>query len=86
MQQTIDAMASILGEVREEDYLTVVTFSTNVTVLNLNEGEEIAEASKDNVKKAIDYVKGLEANGDTNINDALIVAIDIIRMNKKQVS
>ena len=32
MHQTIAAMVTILGELRPEDHLTIVSFATNVTV------------------------------------------------------
>ena len=32
MHQTISAMVTILGEMRSQDYLTIVSFATNVTV------------------------------------------------------
>ena len=79
MHQTISAMVTILGEMRSQDYLTIVSFSTNVTVWRTEDRDtNILEASPSNIKMAVKYVESLEAAGETNINDALLQALTIL--------
>ena len=77
MQQTIAAMVTILGEMRSKDYMTIISFATNVTVWEIGESA-IVKASSDNVDNAVKHVEQLEAAGETNINDALIKALTIL--------
>ena len=77
MKQTISAMVTILGEMRSQDYLTIVSFSSNVTVWNTM-NTNILESSPVNISRAIKYVESLEAGGETNINDALLKAMEIL--------
>ena len=77
MKQTISAMVTILGEMRSQDYLTIVSFSSNVTVWNTM-NTNILESSPANISRAIKYVESLEAGGETNINDALLKAMEIL--------
>ena len=79
MHQTISAMVTILGEMRGQDYLTIVSFATNVTVWRTEDRDtNILEASPSNLKMAVKYVETLEAAGETNINDALLQALTIL--------
>ena len=79
MKQTISAMVTILGEMRSQDYLTIVSFATNVTVWRTEDRDtNILEASPSNIKMAVKYVESLEAAGETNINDALLQALTIL--------
>ena len=82
MYQTISAMVTILGEMRSEDYLTIVSFATNITVWD-NLGTNLVQATSTNISKAIEYVQSLEAAGETNINDALLQAMSILADTKE---
>ena len=82
MYQTISAMVTILGEMRSEDYLTIVSFATNITVWD-NLGTNLVQATPNNITKAIEYVQSLEAAGETNINDALLQAMSILADTKE---
>ena len=77
MQQTISAMVTILGEMRSKDYMTIISFATNITVWEIGESA-IVKASSDNVENAVKHVEQLEAAGETNINDAIIKALTIL--------
>jgi len=77
MQQTIAAMVTILGEMRSKDYITIISFATNVTVWEIGESA-IVQATSDNVENAVRHVEQLEAAGETNINGALIKALTIL--------
>ena len=82
MYQTISAMVTILGEMRSEDYLTIVSFATNITVWD-NLGTNLLQATSTNITKAIEYVQSLEAAGETNINGALLQAMSILADTKE---
>ena len=82
MYQTISAMVTILGEMRSEDYLTIVSFATNITVWD-NLGTNLVQATPNNITKAIEYVQSLEAAGETNINGALLQAMSILADTKE---
>ena len=82
MYQTISAMVTILGEMRSEDYLTIVSFATNITVWD-NLGTNLVQATSTNITKAIEYVQSLEAAGETNINGALLQAMSILADTKE---
>merc|ERR550532_2637077 len=82
MHQTIAAMVTILGEMRPEDHLNIVSFATNVTVWDAG-ASVIVQATPDNIRRAITYVEQLEAAGETNINGALLMAMDILAEEKK---
>ena len=75
-------MVTILGEMRSEDYLTIVSFATNITVWD-NLGTNLVQATPNNITKAIEYVQSLEAAGETNINDALLQAMSILADTKE---
>ena len=77
MQQTISAMVTILGEMRSKDYLTIISFATNISVWELGESA-IVKASPDNIENAVKHVELLEAAGETNINDAVLKALTIV--------
>ena len=77
MQQTIAAMVTILGEMRSKDYLTIISFATNITVWELGESA-IVKASPNNIENAVKHVELLEAAGETNINDAVLKALTIV--------
>merc|ERR1719357_1965795 len=77
MQQTISAMVTILGEMRSKDYLTIISFATNISVWELGESA-IVKASPENIENAVKHVELLEAAGETNINDAVLKALTIV--------
>jgi len=84
MQQTIEAMVKILGEMRQRDFITIIDFATNVTVWERVEGEAIIPASLENIEAATRHVEHLEAEGETNINGALLQALKIVSQTQEQ--
>jgi len=84
MQQTIEAMVKILGEMRQRDFITIIDFATNVTVWERVEGEAIIPASLENIEAATRHVEQLEAEGETNINGALLQALEIVSQTQEK--
>ncbi len=71
--QLKNAMSTILGELRPIDFISILVFSNNVTEWRPGEGAK--EASVANIDEAKRYVSSLEAEGGTNIYDALLRGI-----------
>ena len=84
MQQTKNAMKTIITDLREEDSMTIIEFDDDMNVWTDDDGHKIFDASPDKKERAIEYVEGLESDGGTNINDALMEALSIIGEIKAQ--
>ncbi|ESO88376.1 hypothetical protein LOTGIDRAFT_126255, partial [Lottia gigantea] len=78
IQQVRESMLTILDNLNSNDYLNILKFSTSVqTWLSMP-----ALASSENIAKAKTFVNdNLKASGGTNINDALLKAIQSLRSN-----
>ncbi|XP_033018180.1 inter-alpha-trypsin inhibitor heavy chain H2 isoform X2 [Lacerta agilis] len=74
MRQTVEAMRTILGELRSEDQFSVVDFNHNVRCWR----DQLVQASRSETEAAKKYIEGIHPNGGTNINDALLRAIFIL--------
>lgn len=66
------AAVQFVEQMGEEDYLTVVTFSSNTTILV--EHQQVGQIRS----KVINLIQGLEAEGDTALYDAIGVGAEII--------
>ncbi|KAM6436222.1 inter-alpha-trypsin inhibitor heavy chain H2 isoform 2-T2 [Liasis olivaceus] len=74
MKQTVEAMKTILGDLRSDDKFSVLDFNHNVRCWR----ESLVQASKIQTDAAKKYIEGIHPNGGTNINDALLRAIFIL--------
>ncbi|XP_069065458.1 inter-alpha-trypsin inhibitor heavy chain H6 isoform X2 [Pleurodeles waltl] len=74
MKQTKKAMHVILGDLHQDDYFNLITFSDTVNVWK--SGPSI-QATPQNIKSAKDYVNRIEAEGWTDINAALLAAASV---------
>ncbi|CAI5786510.1 inter-alpha-trypsin inhibitor heavy chain H2 [Podarcis lilfordi] len=74
MRQTVEAMRTILGELRSADQFSVVDFNHNVRCWR----DQLVRASRSETEAAKKYIEGIHPNGGTNINDALLRAIFIL--------
>ncbi|XP_053114685.1 inter-alpha-trypsin inhibitor heavy chain H2 isoform X3 [Hemicordylus capensis] len=74
MRQTVEAMKTILGDLRSDDQFSVLDFNHNVRCWR----DSLVQASKSQTEAAKKYVEGIHPNGGTNINDALLRAIFIL--------
>ncbi|XP_053262791.1 inter-alpha-trypsin inhibitor heavy chain H2 isoform X4 [Podarcis raffonei] len=74
MRQTVEAMRTILGELRSQDQFSVVDFNHNVRCWR----DQLVQASRSETEAAKKYIEGIHPNGGTNINDALLRAIFIL--------
>jgi uncharacterized protein YegL len=89
LQQTKDAMFTILDDMSDQDYFNILTFSDDVyhwtpeqlqpSVNNNPRTANLTYQGTDSLRKeALKYVLGLETVGGTNINDGLKEALSVI--------
>ncbi|XP_063164515.1 inter-alpha-trypsin inhibitor heavy chain H2 isoform X2 [Candoia aspera] len=74
MKQTVEAMKTILGDLRSDDQFSILDFNHNIRCWR----DSLVQASKTQTEAAKKYVEGIHPNGGTNINDALLRAIFIL--------
>ncbi|XP_029472359.1 inter-alpha-trypsin inhibitor heavy chain H2 [Rhinatrema bivittatum] len=74
MKQTVEAMKTILDDLRPEDQFSLIDFNHNVRCWR----EELVSASPMETSDAKKYIQNVQPNGGTNINEALLRAIFIL--------
>ncbi|KAM9443593.1 inter alpha-trypsin inhibitor, heavy chain 4-like [Clarias gariepinus] len=75
MAQTRTAMLKILGDLDQEDYFGLIIFDSSVDVWKA----ELLQATENNLNKAKDFVKDIQARGATDINAAVLKGVDMIK-------
>merc|ERR1712038_1993461 len=88
--QLQDAMVSILGDLMSSDYFSIIEFNSEIKHWQSKFEEKtdrpIYNAKEDVVLEAMtEYIVNLEAGGSTNINDALIEAIEVTKKAKSEI-
>ncbi|XP_016075216.1 PREDICTED: inter-alpha-trypsin inhibitor heavy chain H2 [Miniopterus natalensis] len=74
MKQTVEAMKTILDDLRTDDQFSVVDFNHNVRTWR----DDLVLATKTQIADAKRYIEKIQPNGGTNINEALLRAIFIL--------
>ncbi|KAM9467432.1 inter-alpha-trypsin inhibitor heavy chain H2 [Clarias gariepinus] len=74
MKQTVEAMKTILDDLTEDDYFSIIDFNHNVRCWS----EDLLMGSSLNLKEAKKYIQDIKPNGGTNINEALLKAIQML--------
>lgn len=74
IQQTREALLKILDDVKEDDYLNFILFSTDVTTWK----DHLVQATPANLKEAKTFVKNIHDQSMTNINDGLLKGIEML--------
>ncbi|NP_001268591.1 inter-alpha-trypsin inhibitor heavy chain H2 precursor [Mesocricetus auratus] len=74
MKQTVEAMKTILDDLRTEDQFSVVDFNHNVRTWR----NDLVSATKTQITDAKRYIEKIQPSGGTNINEALLRAIFIL--------
>uniref|UniRef100_A0A8D3E3A1 Inter-alpha-trypsin inhibitor heavy chain 2 n=1 Tax=Scophthalmus maximus TaxID=52904 RepID=A0A8D3E3A1_SCOMX len=74
MKQTVEAMQAILDDLTMDDHFSIVDFNHNVRCWS----EELVHGSSIQVADAKAYIKNIKPNGGTNINEALMRAVQIL--------
>lgn len=74
MKQTVEAMQAILDDMTVDDHFSVIDFNHNVRCWN----EDLVPGSRLQVGDAKKYIQSIKPNGGTNINEALMRAVQIL--------
>ncbi|NP_059047.1 inter-alpha-trypsin inhibitor heavy chain H3 precursor [Rattus norvegicus] len=74
IQQTREALLKILDDMKEEDYLNFILFSTGVTTWK----DHLVKATPANLEEARAFVKNIRDRSMTNINDGLLRGIEML--------
>ncbi|XP_055724424.1 inter-alpha-trypsin inhibitor heavy chain H3-like [Salvelinus fontinalis] len=74
MKQTKEAMLTILNDLAEDDYFGIVLFDSSISTWK----ESLTKATKENVSEAQKFIQRITDLGSTNINDAVMKAVDMI--------
>ncbi|XP_065275523.1 inter-alpha-trypsin inhibitor heavy chain H2 [Emys orbicularis] len=75
MKQTVEAMKTILGDLRSDDHFSIVDFNHNVRTWR----DDLVAATAPQKEDAKKYIQEIHPNGGTNINEALLRAIFILK-------
>lgn len=75
IEQAKKAFEYCLGALRPDDRFGLLTFSTEVRPFE----EKLLPASRENVRRAREFVARIEAAGSTTLNDALVQAVQMAR-------
>ncbi|XP_017392559.1 inter-alpha-trypsin inhibitor heavy chain H4 isoform X3 [Cebus imitator] len=81
IQQTQEALIKILDDLSPRDQFNLITFSSEATQWS----PSLVPASTENVNKARSFAAGIHALGGTNINDAVLMAVQLLdRSNREE--
>uniref|UniRef100_A0A667YN51 Inter-alpha-trypsin inhibitor heavy chain 3 n=1 Tax=Myripristis murdjan TaxID=586833 RepID=A0A667YN51_9TELE len=79
MQQTREALLEILKDLHMEDYFALIPFDHEITPWK----NSLMKATEENVAEAMKYVRRINDNGGTNINDAVLRAVKMLINDRK---
>ena len=74
MKQTVEAMQAILDDLTMEDHFSIIDFNHNVRCWS----EDLVQGSSIQIADAKRYVKNIKPSGGTNINEALMRAVQML--------
>ncbi|KAM7402532.1 hypothetical protein PAMP_017760 [Pampus punctatissimus] len=77
--QTREALTAILKDLHEQDHFALILFDNNIVTWK----KSLTKAIKENVAEAIVYVKRLRDNGATNMNDAILKAVEMLEKDRE---
>uniref|UniRef100_A0A8C9B7L8 Inter-alpha-trypsin inhibitor heavy chain 4 n=1 Tax=Phocoena sinus TaxID=42100 RepID=A0A8C9B7L8_PHOSS len=81
IQQTREALIKILGDLSPRDQFNLISFSGEATPWK----PQLVAASAENVNEAKSYATAIQAQGGTNINDAILMAVQLLeRANREE--
>jgi hypothetical protein len=84
MQQTKDAMIMLLDTLRETDFFNIITFDGNIYYWP-SSSTKTFKGMPDAKREAVDYIRKLADLGGTNINEALLAGIRLVKSMAHQV-
>ena len=79
IEQAVNALEFGIKGLDKDDNFNIITFSTEEHCFS----QDMLQASKRNIDKAVSFLDGVEARGGTNINRALLAALDMFSSNRR---
>jgi Ca-activated chloride channel family protein len=76
IKQAKDALKFCIHSLREGDRFNIITFASTIDYFK----DTLISATESNVNAALKFVDEIEANGGTNINDALFLALRMLKI------
>lgn len=89
LDQTKDAMVTILDDLGDQDFFNILTFSDNVyhwkpeAELEEKPHKATYQGTQNMRDEALTYSLGLNTIGGTNINDAMVAAVELVKQVKQ---
>ncbi|XP_062969933.1 inter-alpha-trypsin inhibitor heavy chain H3 isoform X8 [Cynocephalus volans] len=80
IEQTRDALLKILEDMKKDDYLNFILFSGDVTIWK----DHLVQATPENLQEAREFVKNIDDNGMTNLNDGLMMGISMLNQAREE--
>ncbi|XP_060758969.1 inter-alpha-trypsin inhibitor heavy chain H2 [Neoarius graeffei] len=74
MKQTVEAMKTILDDLTVDDYFSIIDFNHNARCWS----EDLVPGTSLQVAEAKKYIQNIKPNGGTNINEALLKAVQLL--------
>uniref|UniRef100_W5UA81 Inter-alpha-trypsin inhibitor heavy chain H2 n=1 Tax=Ictalurus punctatus TaxID=7998 RepID=W5UA81_ICTPU len=74
MKQTVEAMKTILDSLTMDDYFSIIDFNHNVRCWS----DDLVPGTSLQVGEAKKYIQDIKPNGGTNINEALLKAVQML--------
>ncbi|XP_049423182.1 inter-alpha-trypsin inhibitor heavy chain H2 [Epinephelus fuscoguttatus] len=74
MKQTVEAMQAILDDLTIDDHFSIIDFNHNIRCWS----EELVPGSSIQIADAKRYIQNIKPNGGTNINEALMRAVQML--------
>uniref|UniRef100_A0A3Q2X266 Inter-alpha-trypsin inhibitor heavy chain H3 n=1 Tax=Haplochromis burtoni TaxID=8153 RepID=A0A3Q2X266_HAPBU len=74
MEQTREAMLAILQQIHEDDHFAIILFDSVIETWK----DSLTKATKENITEAMDYIRRMHSRGTTNINDAVLTAVNML--------
>ncbi|OGC43010.1 hypothetical protein A2548_06975, partial [candidate division WOR-1 bacterium RIFOXYD2_FULL_41_8] len=75
IRQAKEALRFCLSKLNSDDRFSVIGFETNINIYK----QSLVSANDNNINKALEFVDQFEASGGTNINEALVKALGMIK-------
>ncbi|KAL0978563.1 hypothetical protein UPYG_G00172280 [Umbra pygmaea] len=79
LKQTKEAMLTILDDLQKEDYFGIVLFDSSISTWK----DSLTMATVENVNEAKTFVREIKDQGTTDINGAVMKAIDMFKKDKE---
>ncbi|XP_034726552.1 inter-alpha-trypsin inhibitor heavy chain H3-like [Etheostoma cragini] len=80
IEQTREALLTILEDLSEEDHFALIQFDNNIESWR----ESLSKATKENLAAGLDYVRTISARATTDINGAVLKGVDMLVKDRQE--